>query len=236
MLSSQVEREEPLVIIGPPKVKEYVEENCRILEMFINYKIIVKEITKPGVVYEGDGFRVSAFWLSHSRPCMGYTLEEDKRPGIFYPEKAVGLGVLKGPLWSRLQHGEDVVLDDGRIVHPDDVMGEKRSGRKVSYITDTIYKPDFAGYIEGSDLLICEGMFAEDMKENAFEKKHLTARQAARIALEAKVKKMGLIHYSPRYTRKELKKLLAEACEIFHQTFLTKDCQIIEIPYEEDGY
>ncbi|MBN1698401.1 MAG: ribonuclease Z [Spirochaetales bacterium] len=234
MLSSQVEREEPLTIIGPPKIREYVEENCRILEMFINYKIIVKEITQPGCVYEGDGFHVNAFWLSHSRPCMGYTFEEEKRPGVFYPEKALELGIPKGPLWSRLQHGEEVLLDDGRTIRPLDVTGEKRSGRKISFITDTVYRPEFAGHIAESDLLFCEGMFAEDMADNAAEKKHLTARQAARIALEGGVKKMGLIHYSPRYTRKELKKLLAEAGEVFPRTFLTKDHQVMDIPYEED--
>ena len=44
MLSSQVDREEPMYIIGPPKVAEYVETSRRVLDMYINYKIIVKEI------------------------------------------------------------------------------------------------------------------------------------------------------------------------------------------------
>ena len=236
MLSSQVERDEPLYIIGPPNIKKYVEQNCNILEMYINYKIIVKEIVKPGIVFEGDGYKVRAFKLCHSRLCMGYTVEEENRPGVFFPEKAEALNVPVGPLWSRLQHGEKLELENGTIVKPEDVMGPTRKGRKFSYVTDTVYKPDFSSFVKDSDLFICESMFTEDMKENALEKKHLTAKQAAIIAMEASVRRLGLIHYSPRYTNRELKKLLNEASGVFPDTFLTKDYQAIKIEYEEELY
>ena len=231
MLSSQVERDGPLYIIGPPKIQEYIEENRRILEMYINYEIIITEVTGPGIVYEGDGYKVRAFPLSHSKTCVGYTLEENLRPGVFFPEKALELGVPKGPFFSVLQGGRNVELPDGRIVQPEQVMGQKRKGRKFSYITDTLYKPEFAAEIKDSDLFICEGMFTEDMLEDALEKKHLTAKQAAQIAREARVKKMGLIHYSPRYTNEDLALLLTEAQEIFPGTFLTKEKQVVQLVY-----
>src|SRR6056297_3975013 len=55
MLSSQVERSEPLYIIGPPRIREYVETSRRVLDMYINYDIVIDEITEAGTVYEGDG-------------------------------------------------------------------------------------------------------------------------------------------------------------------------------------
>ena len=67
----------------------------------------------------------------------------------------------------------------------------------------------------------------------AAEKKHLTAAQAAKIAREAEVKRLGLIHYSPRYSERELKTLLGEAREIFPESFLTRDLQHIEMPFED---
>jgi ribonuclease Z len=88
-------------------------------------------------------------------------------------------------------------------------------------------------FVRGSDLLICEGMFAEELAADAQEKKHLTARQAARIASLAEVKRLGLIHYSPRYTDRELKGLLAEAREIFPEAFLTRELQAIELLYPD---
>ncbi|MDC7222715.1 MAG: ribonuclease Z [Spirochaetales bacterium] len=237
MLSSQVERDEPLTIIGPPRIAEYIEVNRKALEMYINYEIHVKEIEDPyteQVVYQGEGFKIRSFPLRHSRVCVGYTLEEDSRPGIFFPEKAKELGVPVGPLWSCLQRGETVELEEGRIVQPAQVMGEPRRGRKFSFVTDTSYHESIAPQVSGSDLLICEAMFDSSLAESAREKKHLTAEQAGKIASEAGgVKKMGLIHYSPRYTKRELSVLKDEASLHFPETFLCRDQMDITIPNDE---
>ncbi|MFP4115305.1 MAG: ribonuclease Z [Spirochaetota bacterium] len=237
MLSSQVERDDPLYVIGPPKIRRFVEASRDVLEMYINYEIVVKEIADPSrkqVVYQGDGFSVRSIPLSHSRTCVGYVLEEDPRPGLFHPERATEAGVPRGPLWGELQHGSDVTLDSGRVVTPSEVMGEPRRGRKFSYVTDTLPLPSIAPEVADSDLLISEGMFEQELAETAHAKRHMTAREAAQIAAEAGgVKQMGLIHYSPRYTERDLKRLLKEAREVFRESFLTRDRQTIPIPYEE---
>ena len=238
MLSSQVERDDPLYVIGPPRIRQFVDASRDVLEMYINYQIVVREIPDPSlpqVVYQGDGFSVRSVPLNHSRTCVGYVFEEDVRPGLFHPERAVELGVPRGPLWGRLQAGSSVTLDDGRTFEPGDVMGPSRRGRKFSYITDSLPVAGIAPAVADSDLLICEGMFEHELAETAHSKKHMTALEAARIAAEAGgVKQMGLIHYSPRYTERDLKRLLAEAKTTFEPTFLSRDRQTIPIPYQED--
>jgi ribonuclease Z len=231
MLSSQVDRDDPLYIIGPPKIAEYIEMNRRVLDMYINYEIVVREINGPGVVWEGDGFTVRCFWLRHTKPCMGYTLEEAPRPGEFHPEKAAALDVPRGPLWSALQDGQTVLNSAGREVRPEDVLGPGRSGRKFSFVTDSLAFPEIAEAAAGSDLFICEGMFERALEESAREKRHMTAEQAARLALAAGVRKLGLIHYSPRYNEYDLKQLLKEAQAIFPQTVLTRDRAVFPIEY-----
>jgi ribonuclease Z len=233
MLSSQVDRDDPLYIVGPPKIAEYIESSRKVLDMYINYDIVVKEVREPGIVYEGDGFHVRSFPLQHTKTCVGYTLEEDPRPGEFNPNRARELKVPMGPLWSRLQAGQTVHSDDGTEVTPDDVLGPTRKGRKFSYVTDTRYLPSIAREVAGSDFLVCEGMFEDALADQALEKKHMTASQAATIARDGAVKKLGLIHYSPRYTDGELKTLLAEAKAIFPDTVLTKDRMVIPIEYED---
>lgn len=233
MLSSQVDRNEPLYIYGPPKTAEYIESSRKVLDMYINYPIIVKEITAPCTVHEGSDFYIRAFPLQHTKTCVGYTLEELDRPGEFNPDAARKLNVPCGPLWSKLQSGEPVTASDGTVVRPEQVLGAKRSGRKFSYVTDTLYLPSIANEVKGSDLLICEGMFADDVADQALEKKHMTARQAAVIAKDAGVKKLGLIHYSPRYTDYDLTVLLEQAKTVFPETVLTKDRMTFDIPYEE---
>lgn len=233
MLSAQVERTEPLYIYGPPKIAEYIETSRKVLDMYINYPIIVKEITAPCIVHHGEDYYIRCFPLDHTKTCVGYTLEELDRPGEFNPEKALQLGVPVGPLWGQLQKGNNVQNSEGKTVKPEDVMGAKRSGRKFSFVTDTLYKNTIAKEVQGSDLLICEGMFENELIDQAREKKHMTASQAATIARDANVKRMCMIHYSPRYTDKELPKLLEQAKKIFPAAELSKDRMHIEIPYED---
>jgi len=232
MLSSQVDREEPLYIFGPPRISEFIEQTRRSLDMYINYEIIVKEFSEPGILWNADGFSIRSFFLRHTKPCYGYTLEEEPRPGAFHPEKAVALGVPRGPLWSELQSGQELRLEDGRIIKPENVLGPPRLGRKFSFLTDSLYMPDIAKEVKDSDLFICEGMFEEALLASAVEKRHMTARQAAMLAKAAGgVRQLGLIHYSPRYADKELKVLLKEAQDVFPATVLTRDRMQFPIEY-----
>lgn len=238
MLTSQVERSERLIIIGPPKVKEYVETTCRVLDLYINYPIEIREIEEPGIpqeVYKGKGYSIRSFPLRHSKVCVGYTFEEYARPGIFFPEKAQALAVPRGPMWGQLQQGKNVELSDGRIIEPAQVLGDARMGRKVCYVTDTAWRDDIAPEVANADLLLCEAMFGEEFAESAREKKHLTARQAGQLAQKAGgIRKMGLFHYSPRYTNRELKTLRDECREFFPNAFLLRDRMLIEIPHSEE--
>lgn len=233
MLSSQVDRREPLYIYGPPKIAEYIETSRQVLDMYINYPVIVKEITEPGIVHEENDFVIRAFPLKHTKTCVGYTLEEKPRPGEFNPEKAKELNVPVGPLWSKLQNGESVKSLDGKIINPEDVLGKPRKGRKFSYVTDTLYLDSIAQEVRDSDLLICESMFEHSLLDQAKEKKHMTAIQAATIAKDSNSKKMAMIHYSPRYTDKELAILEEEAKSIYPGAILSKDRMCFEIPFED---
>jgi ribonuclease Z len=123
---------------------------------------------------------------------------------------------------------------DGFEVYSEQVMGQKRSGRKFSFVTDTEYFSGIAPEVRGSDLLIAEGMFADDLADQASEKKHMTARQAAVIARDAEAKKLALIHYSPRYSDRELQPLLGEAQSVFPNTVLTRDRMVFPMPYADE--
>lgn len=228
MLSSQVDRDEPLYIYGPAKLGEYIAANRKLLDMYINYEIVFQEVC-PGTIYEDESLTVEAVPLLHTKPCFGYVMTEKERPGEFSVDNAKALGIPMGPMWGRLQKGEDVVLEDGRVIKPSQVLGPKRKGVRFAYVTDTVYLSSITNHVKEADLLLCEGMFTRDLSEDAFEKKHMTSSQAATIARDAGVKKLALIHFSPRYTDRELKKLRDEAREIFPQTVLGRDRMVFEL-------
>lgn len=232
MLSSQVDRDEPLYIYGPTRLGEYIDSSRRILDMYINYDIHFIPV-EEGAIYENDEFTVNCFMLRHTKICYGYSLVEKQRAGAFSVEAALAHRVPCGPLWSKLQHGLSVVNEDGLTVTPDMVLGPKRDGRKFTYITDTMYFPELADYAHDSDILFCEGMFDSSLEDDARQKKHMTAAQAAMVARDGNVGRLCLQHYSPRYSDRELKILAAEARAIFPETVLTRDRMSFEIPLKD---
>ena len=232
MLSSQVDRTEPLTIYGPARLADYIESSRKILDMYINYEIRCIPV-EPGVIAECDEYHINCVPLKHTKQCFGYSIVEKERPGAFSVERALELRVPKGPLWGKLQRGEDVMNSDGVVIHPSDVLGEKRSGRKFSFVTDTMYFPEIADYVYGSDIFFCEAMFSDDLEADAREKKHMTARQAAMCARDGEVGMLCLQHYSPRYSDRELKILGEEAKAIFPSTVLTRDRMSFDIPLKD---
>ena len=237
MLSSQVERSEPLYIIGPPRVAEYVATARRVLEMHINYQIIVREIAdykKRQTVLETDEYTVCSFPLDHTRECVGYSVIEKERAGKFFPEKAEALGVPCGKLWSELQHGKTVRTPAGDEVSPGAVMGPARGGRKFSYVTDSRASVELSRDVAHSDLLICEGMFEKGLAEIAYQKGHMTADDAGMLAkIGGDVLKLVLVHFSPRYTNREVIRLQDDARKHFAEAYAARDGQKFDIPFRD---
>ena len=172
------------------------------------------------------------FETEHRPDTVGFALAEHTRLGRFNPERAQELGIPEGPLWGRLHKGETVVLEDGRSVSPADLVGSPRRGRTLVYSGDT--RPSLA-VIEasrGADLLIHEATFGSDELERAKETGHSTAAEAARVAVEAGVRRLVLTHISPRYTR-DAPELLAEARAVFPETAIARDGMVVEVPFAE---
>jgi ribonuclease Z len=179
-----------------------------------------------------DGYDIVVFETDHRADTVGYALAEHTRLGRFHPERARELGVPEGPLWGRLHKGETVMLDDGRIVSPADLVGRPRRGRTLVYSGDTRPNLPLLEAARGADLLIHEATFGADEAERAIETRHSTASEAARVALEAGVRRLVLTHISPRYTR-DAPELLAEARAVFPETAIARDGMMVEVPFAE---
>ncbi len=230
MTLSQFSREKPLELYGPPGMKKFIEDMKKHLNFRLDYELIIHEVT-GGEIFSGKEYKIYAMPLSHIIFNVGYKIEERERPGKFYPEKAIALGIKPGPLFKRLQDGESITLPDGRIVRPEDVVGPPRKGRKIVYATDTNPMKEMVEFARGADLLMHDGMFSGDDDVMAIERGHSSVKDAARIAKEAGVKRLLLIHISPRYGDGE--ELLERARKIFPNTMIAKDFMTLEIPYED---
>ena len=92
----------------------------------------------------------------------GYTVEI-RRAGRFSVEHAKKREIPQ-KYWNRLQKGEEIETEDGAHYTPDMVLGAARKGIKVTYCTDTRPTESLVASAKNSDLLICEGMYAEKEK------------------------------------------------------------------------
>jgi ribonuclease Z len=79
----------------------------------------------------------------------------------------------------------------------------------------------------GVDLLVCESTFLEPEAHLAQQYGHMTAAQAARLALEAGAKKLVLTHFSARYDSSD--EFVAEAKPIFENVVAANDFDRVEI-------
>ncbi len=180
----------------------------------------------PGPVLEVDDLEVIAFPVQHRGPdCYGYLFrEKPRRP--FLVERAEALGVPAGPERRRLVAGESVTLPDGRVIHPDQVLGPPRPGACLAHVGDAARTNGLVKYIQDADLLVIEATYLEREAEMARQFGHLTARQAATLAKEANVRRLVLTHISRRYHDWEV---LEEAQAVFPETVIARDFDRFQI-------
>lgn len=85
------------------------------------------------------------------------------------------------------------------------------NGRKsICYSGDTLYHPTLASFAKDCDLLIHESLFTENEREIAEATNHSTSSDAARVASQADVGKLILVHLNADKTSRE-RRLVREA-------------------------
>jgi ribonuclease Z len=227
---SLAQRSKPLAIVGPSKLLRWLEVTSELLHVGLTFPIEFTAV-KPGIVLRTKNFRVKAAKADHSVEAYSFVVEENPRPGVFYPERAKSAGVPEGKLWSKLQRGRTVVVD-GRRVLPTQVTGPPRPGRKVGYSGDTRPSPRLARFFRGCDLLIFDSTFSSVDQARALERKHSTCVEAAGLAKKAGARRLALTHFSARYTNTA--SLVREARKVFPRTVAASDGLTLEVDYPSE--
>ncbi len=190
-----------------------------------------------GVVWDEPQFRVRAVHLDHRIPCLAFALEETVHLNV----DKVALEALGLPVGPWLVDLKRAVRAGAPNEHPIRIASSERGkrverclplgvlrrdvvrespGQKLAYVTDVVSSPENAEKIVklawGADLFYCEAAYPERDRERAFARFHLTAGQAGQLAAEAKVRRLAVFHFSPKY-RNCPGDLLEEAMAAFGQ-------------------
>ncbi len=170
---------------------------------------------------EESSFSVHAVHLDHKIPCLGLSLKEHFHVNVL-KDRLKGLNLPVGPWLKKFKdaiynkENEEtlfkVVWNEGSQKYKKEfLLGELKKkivritpGQKIVYITDIRYTPEnverVIDFARDADSLFIEASFLDAEQKTAYEKYHLTARQAGSLARQAGVKQFKLFHFSPRYT------------------------------------
>lgn len=191
-------RKEAMTLYGPIGGRRVLESGVHLGVDRLAFPVEVVEL-KGGEVMERTGYSVRAVRVDHRVNALGYVIEEGLKPGRFDLDKAKALGVTPGPDFGRLQKGEAITTAEGRLVNPSEVLGVPRRGRRLVFSGDTRPCEALAQAAAGADALVHEATFSDDEQSRALETHHSTAREAARIANKAQVRRLVLTHFSSRH-------------------------------------
>ena len=219
-------REKELTIYGPRGLDRLESAIYALGYCAIDFPIAFVEID-TGTVIETDEYVIEAQLVRHNVPNLAYSIEEKKKPR-FLREKAIELGVPVGPAFGRLHNGEEVEIN-GKIIKPEQVLGEPRKGIKITYSGDTRPCEEMIQFAKDSTLLIHESTFTKEDYNNAEEHFHSTSADAAMAARQSNSKELILTHISTRYGEEYAKIMLNEAREVFENTRLAEDLMEIKL-------
>ena len=219
-------REKKLTIYGPEGLDELKKAIYNLGYCSIDFPIEFVEL-ESGIIEENDEYIIKCTSVNHNIPSLAYSIEEKKKPR-FLREKAIELGVPVGPDFGRLHNGEEIEVN-GKIIKPEQVLGEPRKGIKITYSGDTRPCEELIELAKDSTVLIHESTYNLEDNDKAEENFHSTSTDAANIAKYSNSNQLILTHISTRYNANETKELLNEAKSIFENTKLANDLMNIKL-------
>ncbi|HET9499106.1 MAG TPA: ribonuclease Z [Marmoricola sp.] len=181
-------------------------------------------VDEDGLVDRWPGLELHAAALDHRVDTYGWRLQEpDGRRMVPHLLERAGL---TGPAISRLQERGELVVD-GRTVRLEDVS-EPRRGQAFAFVMDTRFCAAAVTLARDVDLLVTECTYLADEARLAEKWAHLTTTDAARIATEARARRLVLTHYSQRHLDEA--EFAREAQRHFPDVHAARDLDRIAVP------
>ncbi|BCB97345.1 ribonuclease Z [Dissulfurispira thermophila] len=182
-------------------------------------KIVHDEKKFNGILIDDPLFKATGLILSHQIPVMAFSLEEDFHINInkaMIEDRKLPVGPWLSSLKkairekqkseNRSQKTEKKIFEiSNKVYSLEELMdiATITKGQKISYVMDISPVDEnvekIIPFVRDSDILFCEAYFLEKDRDRAEERHHLTAAIAGRIAREANVGSLEIMHFSPKY-------------------------------------
>ncbi|GAA5171558.1 MULTISPECIES: ribonuclease Z [Amycolatopsis] len=209
----------------PASGREYFERLRHASVFHETAEIIEEPVHGNGVLATGEFGELRARRLDHPVEAFGYQLVEPSGRRML-PELLARFGVT-GPEIGELQRTGSLRVGSRTVTV--EQVSVVRQGQRFAFVMDTRLCDAVYELADRADLLVIESTFLEEDAHLAREYGHLTARQAARVAAESKVRTLVLTHFSQRYD--DPTKFYEEAREVFGgEVVVAADLSRVSLP------
>ncbi|GAB3721812.1 ribonuclease Z [Flavobacterium koreense] len=221
-------RESDLTVYGPKGIKEIILLQLRASGSYTGYNLYFHELesNESETIFEDDRVVVKTIPLNHRIYTNGFLFQEKNIERKLNVEAVENYEIDK-VYFNKIKYGGDITLDNGTIIPNSELTFDPQVAKNYAFCSDTMYDESIIPLIENVDYLYHESTFLESEAHLSERTMHSTAKQAATIALKAKVKHLILGHYSTRYGNIEYFK--TEAQTIFPNVLLADDGREFEM-------
>lgn len=179
-------------------------------------RIEPRPLAHPGVQQRGEPSLI-ALPLEHSIESWGYRIQT--APSVhLLPERLAARGV-QGKAIRELVQAGSVRVGEQTIQLTE--VSEQRAGRAVAVVMDTRRCDAAVELARDVDVLVIESTYLQSERKEAWDRGHLTARDAAEIAVAAGARRLVLTHFSQRYP--SVTPFLEEAAAVHPDVIVAED-------------
>jgi len=219
---SLLNRPNKLIVFGPFGIKLFIDNQLQLSQSHLSYPLEIIEINSKTseIILDNDHVLVKTIPLKHRIYCNGFLFQEKIKLRQLNIEVIEKLGI-ETCYFYKIKKGSDITLENGQVVDNKYLTFPAEPPKTYAYCSDNMYHEKFIADIIGVDVLYHESTFLESEILLAKKTMHTTAKQAAKIAKKAGVKKLILGHYSTRY--QSIEAFREEAQTLFEAVELADD-------------
>lgn len=193
-------RTDPLFLIAPRPLWTFVETALGNTDSSLSYELKFIDSEAEDFYWEDDALQVTATELSHRVSCRAFTFTEKNLERQLLKEKLTADGIEAGPIWGKLQQGQDVIMDNGTLIRSHDYTEINRRPRKVIVGGDNDTPELLRDTSHGAQVLIHEATYTQEVADRVGSwPMHSAAAQVASFAQSAGIPNLVLTHFSSRY-------------------------------------
>ncbi|MGP4842955.1 ribonuclease Z [Marinobacter sp. 1Y8] len=218
--ASMAGRTEPLPFIAPEPVKTFIETALAACDSTLSYPIEFIDVEEDSFEWRDDYLQVERAPLSHRVPCYGYVFTERNLERSLLSDKLEADGIEAGPVWGRLQQGQDVTLENGTRLRSDAYTAINRLPRRLIVAGDNDTPELLREACAGAQALIHEATYTQAVSDRVGPApQHSSSALVATFAESAQLPALVLTHFSARYQYHQGNALISEIADEARQYY-----------------